>query len=112
LNKQKVSGLSIVDIKKVIVDSFSIDIKGNANITVKGKVTAFDIKIDGTGDIDALRLSAKTSYISLLGSGFVKVNVQEYLNVNIDGMGTVLYDGDPTHLAHLDSKSEATPLAF
>lgn len=73
-----------------------IDNSGASSVTLKGEANELDIEISGAGSVNAVELKAQTGCIDISGVGTGKVFVEEKLKVNISGIGSVKYKGNPT----------------
>ena len=88
--------------------SFSLGIAGNADIvvasdgsgdaTLEGKADEVKLSIDGSGDVRAERLAARSVEVSIHGSGDARVNASDKLEARVAGSGDVLYRGHPQHV--------------
>jgi hypothetical protein len=65
---------------------------------MKGRASQTDIRITGSGSVNAKELNSFTSAISITGSGNGTVNVQSELEVNILGSGNLYYVSKPDHI--------------
>ena len=81
------SGLEISD--------FILNISGSGNATMVGNGVKSEITITGTGNVYATNFVQETVYITISGSGDVRVYVTKLLNVTITGSGSVYYKGNP-----------------
>jgi imidazole glycerol phosphate synthase subunit HisF len=76
-------------------DSLKIESMGAASVKAEGKVKAATISSTGAGDIDAAKLQAATAKVSVTGAASVNVFASEQLDVNVTGVGSVNYSGNP-----------------
>lgn len=70
-------------------------ISGAGRIELRGKCDNLDCSIDGLGTIAAFKLKAKNCKATVDGAGTCEVFVTDYLDASIDGVGKVIFDGDP-----------------
>jgi hypothetical protein len=84
-------------IMEVYTKSKTIDteIRGAGNIYLKGTTDVLKIMHTGIGKVDAFELTANTVFCSLLGAGECQVNAVKTLNIQLTGLGNVLYKGKP-----------------
>lgn len=76
--------------------TLTMDITGSGDIKVNGEAKAANVKVTGSGDCDAYGMLVASSDTKVTGSGNVKLNVTNDLNVTISGSGDVYYKGNPT----------------
>ena len=70
-------------------------IGGSGEIVLEGSGDDLAISIGGSGDVEAYDLSVKKCKISSAGSGDIRVNVSDRLDVSMVGSGDVSYKGNP-----------------
>lgn len=68
---------------------------GKGTITITGRASLAKLNLTGTGEIDALGLHATDAEVKLIGTGWVKCDVESDLNVTGMGTGTVSFKGNP-----------------
>ena len=76
-------------------DSLKIESMGAASVKAAGKVKTATISSTGAGDIDAAQLQAATAKVNVTGAANVKVFASDQLDVNVTGVGSVNYSGNP-----------------
>ena len=79
----------------VQTESFSLSVSGAASADIDFDVQTLDVDLSGAGDLD-LTGNIDTANIVLSGAGNIEIDVSNYLNVNISGVGRVRYGGNPT----------------
>jgi hypothetical protein len=89
------SGASDIDIEGLHGESFTLELSGASDSTLRGAVDRFDVEISGAGELDAQHLKAKTVTLDLSGAGEAEVWASESLDVEISGAGDVGYWGNP-----------------
>jgi hypothetical protein len=72
------------------------DIAGSGSISLSGETKEETISIAGVGNYLAEELKAENAKVKIAGSGDVKLFVSANLDVNIAGVGSVYYKGNPT----------------
>ncbi|HET8828710.1 MAG TPA: head GIN domain-containing protein [Pelobium sp.] len=72
-----------------------VTLSGSGGIILAGKVGKLNITMAGSGDVNADKLIAENSKISIAGNGTAYVNVSENIDAKIIGPGAVRYLGDP-----------------
>jgi len=78
------------------VNSLTVNMDGASNFTLTGRADTANLVLSGAGTLDALALQARVGTVNLSGVGTVKVNCEERLRIEADGMGTVEYKGSPS----------------
>ncbi len=76
-------------------------ISGSGTMEYWGQADRGEFTISGSGSIYAYDLDLLDCYATISGSGNMKVNVQDYLEVNISGSGNVYYLGSPSITSHI-----------
>jgi len=93
-----------VDIATKILD---VDVSGAGNINFQGQSTDVRMDLSGAGKVSSLKLVADNFIIDVSGVGAAKVYAKEKLNVNISGIGSVSYAGNPKKIV-----SDISPLGI
>jgi len=96
-DKLDLSVLSSGSIKasEVNADKIKLLIEGAGDIGLAGHTQNLQVKLEGSGTIDANKLIANTAVASIEGSGDINLNVTNTLNASISGSGTISYFGNP-----------------
>jgi len=76
-------------------------IAGSGDIYLNGTTDSFKASIAGSGDIHAFELKAKTSNLSIAGSGGIRTSTSDMLKVSIAGSGDIYYKGNPKEDARI-----------
>jgi hypothetical protein len=79
----------------VDTDSFTVQIEGSGDVTPVGTTAALTVVIEGSGNVSAFDLEATTVDVRIDGSGSASVYAVDALDVEVNGSGDVVYDGDP-----------------
>lgn len=77
------------------VEALTAMITGSAEFNLRGKAAHQNIVIAGAGLYDSLKVLGKVAKVNIIGSGIVRLNVQEMLEISISGNGKVTYMGSP-----------------
>lgn len=85
----------VVAMNEMNLDDLFISTEGSGDIQLKGTADSLDVRIYGSGKIDAFAFSTRSADVEIEGSGDVKLNAQELLDVDIRGSGEVSYMGFP-----------------
>ena len=93
-----VSGASIANISGVNNSEMNIEISGTAQLTVDGKSKNVKLGISGSGSINSHNLKSQNVAILISGTGDIKTHCSEKLSISIQGMGSVVYFGNPSSI--------------
>lgn len=77
------------------VDSLYLLINGAGNIEVKGSGNFLNCLINGAGNIESQQFVTKECIAVTKGVGNCTVNVTEKLNARVEGVGSIIYYGNP-----------------
>jgi hypothetical protein len=83
---------------KLDIEAESIDAEFNllGNMVLKGKATDVLLVNEGIGNVDASGLISQTMDLQSSGIGRVSVYCEGELSIQVNGIGTVEYSGNPT----------------
>ena len=90
-----VDGAGDVRLTNLVVQACRVEIAGAGNVSASGTATDLEVAITGTGNFSGGQLSGETGRVNIAGAGRAKVNIARELRVDIGGVGTVSYLGDP-----------------
>jgi hypothetical protein len=96
LDGLELTGAGDIEILHLDAEDWQVNLSGAGNITVSGEVDTQTIVISGAGGYNAEDLSSQQASIEHSGAGMAVVQVSDTLDVNISGVGSVEYIGDPT----------------
>ena len=95
LEEFTISGAGKIDIKGMKNEKFKIDADGAPTINVSGSTNLVDIHSNGAGKIYTNSLRAARAIVNSNGATQVELDVQEQLDVTVNGPSSVTYKGDP-----------------
>lgn len=98
LNSATVHGASDVRLNSIQADNFKIHLTGSGDIIANGNTKTLQVKVSGSGDVQAKKLISQKAIIDLKGSADISVTAKENLNINISGSGDVTYFGNPQQI--------------
>lgn len=90
-----VSGAGKIDIKGMNNEQFAIDADGAPTINVSGNTKMVNIHTNGAGKINTNNLNATRAIVNSNGAAQVELDVDEQLDVTVNGPSSVTYKGDP-----------------
>ncbi len=88
------TGTGDIIFSKLYVDDVFATIEGNGVINLDGESSIADLKVVGSGDIDAIQLKAERGYAKVSGSGDISTYVTKSLSAIISGVGKITYSTD------------------
>jgi len=77
------------------VDEINSKVSGSGRFVLTGTADKQSINIMGSGKYYATELESKEAIVKISGSGKVKINAEDQLDVSVSGSGNVFYLGDP-----------------
>ena len=89
----QISGSGIVRMGELHCQSAATHISGSGDASLSGRAERHEIRITGSGKLDAADFETGETDVRISGSGKVKLNVLKTLNVRISGSGAVDYRG-------------------
>jgi hypothetical protein len=90
-----VDGAGDVRLTNQMLGACRIKIAGAGNIKAAGIATTQQIDITGTGNFSGEQFVGETVKVNIAGAGRAKVHATEDLAVDIGGIGSVTYVGEP-----------------
>lgn len=91
----KVLGLSDMVFKQLECNQLRLNISGRGDFIAAGRADRQELRISGSGEIQASDFSTKSTRIMISGQGNANVRVSEELDITISGLGQVHYYGQP-----------------
>jgi hypothetical protein len=91
----QVSGSSSILVEKLTANDLQTRISGSGDVDISGTVHRQEIRISGTGKVEAWALDSQVADVHISGSGDLMLKVSEKLDVSISGSGSVRYLGSP-----------------
>jgi hypothetical protein len=77
----------------------TVALPGSGNIDATGAATRLDVTISGQGTAALRGLTARHATAALTGDGTIMVTATNSLAARVSGSGTILYEGNPAHVA-------------
>lgn len=98
LKEVKQLGMGNIILDNISKETLTIIIAGSGSVSAKGTVGSLRAETSGTGSLNLQQLIAKRVSIKITGMGDAKIHALDALDVVIDGMGNVLYSGNPKNI--------------
>lgn len=83
---------------QVKTTDYSASISGSGKVNISGEANNNDIRISGSGKLEGTKLATNNARIKISGSGGANLTVNESLDANISGSGSVHYAGKVTNV--------------
>lgn len=84
-----------ITINLLIVDQLTVKLYGTGDMQFGGSADACNIKLSGSGDIQAFGLKTLRCQAEIIGSGNIKVLALEAIDAYVTGSGDISYKGNP-----------------
>lgn len=95
IDNLELTGAGDIEVLHLDNEAWNVNLSGAGNITISGQVDTQTIVISGAGGYNAEALSSQNASVEHSGVGMAVVQVSESLDVNISGLGSVEYIGEP-----------------
>jgi hypothetical protein len=95
LTALRVLGAGRFNLHQLKGEQFDFDIQGAADLRADGAVDRFKLRIEGAAKVNAADLQARTVEVDVDGAGSATVRATESLKAKVDGIGRIVYFGDP-----------------
>ncbi len=83
---------------------------GSGKARLAGAIQEQEIRISGSSEVNAEELECKEARVRISGSGAVRVQASEKLDVHITGSGDVRYAGQPVISHHISGSGSVRSL--
>ena len=98
LSSVALSGTGELKITGVANESFGISLPGTGQLSVSGTTSSLRVVVDGTGQIAAKDLVAKSAKVEVNGTGSATLKVSDSLEANVTGTGSIDVHGKPARV--------------
>lgn len=88
------SGLGKLQISDLQGQDLTVELGGLGEILLKGSVQSQTVGLTGAGSYDAEGLASRTARVALSGAGSANVWVEETLEADVSGAGSIRYKGN------------------
>lgn len=89
------SGTAQAVLPELAAQRLSLHTSGHCHAMAAGSVEALELRMSGSGEVNAARLEAARASVRISGSAQVALWVHEALDASVAGSGSVHYFGDP-----------------
>lgn len=77
------------------INNLKVDISGAGNLDLKGSGDLMVVNLSGASNVKARDYQVKRLNLNMSGAGAAQVYASEQLDVEVSGVGSVKYDGNP-----------------
>jgi len=95
LERVYLRGSGDVLVERLEAEFFEFKLAGSGSLVAEGTTDELEVRLSGSGDIDTRDLIAQEAYVSLSGSGEVKVHAEESFDGSLSGSGDIAIYGNP-----------------
>jgi hypothetical protein len=89
-------GTGNISIDNVTNDKLGIFLAGTGDVYARGRADEMKARVDGSGNLNLQKLKVKDAYIHIEGMGNSFLDASNSINAKINGMGDIIYTGNPT----------------
>jgi hypothetical protein len=98
LSSVALSGTGEMKIAGLANQSFAISLPGTGQLSITGSTSSLRVVVDGTGQINAKDLTAKSAKVEVNGTGSAVLRVSDSLEANVTGTGSIDVHGKPARV--------------
>jgi hypothetical protein len=98
LTSVALSGTGEMKIAGIANQSFAMSLPGTGQLYVTGSTSSLRVVVDGTGQISAKDLAARSAKVEVNGTGSAVLRVSESLEANVTGTGSIDVHGKPARV--------------
>ena len=100
LSALQVSGSGDALIRGLDGGAVKLAVAGSGDIEAAGRIDELNIRIDGSGDVNAEQLKATKAKVEVDGSGDANLTASDTLDAVVNGSGDIRYGGHPSHVSN------------
>jgi hypothetical protein len=98
LSSVALSGTGEMKIAGISNQSFAMSLPGTGQLSINGSTSSLRVVVDGTGQINAKDLAAKSAKVEVNGTGSAVLRVSDSLEANVTGTGSIDVHGKPARV--------------
>lgn len=95
----KLSGDGMITVSGIKAHRLTVTLPGDGIIHASGTAVQLDVTVSGDGQAQLTGLIARHVHAVVTGSGLIQVTATTNLDGAVPGDGTILYSGNPPHVA-------------
>jgi len=97
-----ISGAASVDVQHIRTERLRSAISGCGSVSLAGEADTQELKISGAGSLAARDLVSRVCHVEVSGTGSAVVHASETLKLDVSGVASVSYAGDPSVTKRVD----------
>jgi hypothetical protein len=98
LTALEISGTGAMKVTGIANEGLAISLSGTGALTAAGSTGALRVRVDGTGQVAAKDLAARTATVEVGGTGQATLRASESLDATITGTGSIDVLGHPARV--------------
>lgn len=106
-----IGGSGVVRIGEIECQSAATRISGSGDVSLAGKAKRHEIRISGSGRVNAPDFETGDTKVVISGSGKATLNALQTLNVRVSGSGSVNYRGRPQISQHISGRGRVQAIS-
>lgn len=95
LERVYLRGSGDIFVERLDSEFFEFKLSGSGSLVAEGSTDELDLRLSGSGEIDTRDLTAQEVYVSISGSGDVRVRAEESFDGRVSGSGDIAIYGNP-----------------
>ena len=95
LERVYLRGSGDILVERLETEFFEFKLSGSGSLVAEGATDELEVHLSGSGDIDTRDLIAREAYVSLSGSGEIKIHAEESFDGSLSGSGDIAIYGNP-----------------
>jgi hypothetical protein len=99
LDGLELRGAGNISVTGIESRTLTVELPGSGNIDAAGTAMKLDVTVSGQGTVALRGLIAHDAKATLSGDGTIMLTATRSLTARISGTGTILYSGNPLHIA-------------
>jgi Protein of unknown function (DUF2807). len=96
LRSVTIDGNGVIKTDAFDFDSFTVEIKGNADMETAGTARSLILRCTGNVRYSGFALSAQNADVKVNGNAAVEISAEQKITASVNGSGSIVYRGDPT----------------
>lgn len=95
LERVYLRGSGDVLVERLDAEIFEFKLSGSGSLVAEGSTDELELRLSGSGDIDTRDLIAQEAFVSISGSGDIRVCAEESFDGSVSGSGDIAIYGNP-----------------
>lgn len=94
-----IDGASHIGLNKLHTKKLTIHVNGAGQVHATGKADYLDIRVKGAANVDAQKLISNHVNARIEGAGKIHVHPTQAIKASVEGVGSIIYEGNPSTIA-------------